>query len=315
MKYVLGFDGGGTKTECVLMDVKKAVRAKGRSGPSNPMRVGFGGALASVSEAGRLALQSAQVSLEDVAGICAGLGGAGQAEAARKMKKLLNEEYPGRVIHVCTDLDLTLEATGEGAAIVLVAGTGSAAMGRDAEGRIARVGGHGPLLGDEGSAYEVGKRAAIAELREFDRNGVSSAFGMKILKELGMECWQEFQTRVYAVPDEVFPRIFPVVAKAADEGDAGAQELLQLAAAELAWLAKDLVERLHLREQRFLLATTGGMVQRSKYFDEQLNRRLREAAPLADFDELAMTAAEAAARIALRMLEIEAPERSEIDGN
>jgi len=48
MRYVLGFDGGGTKTECALMDELGRVRATGRSGPSNPMRVGFGGALAAV---------------------------------------------------------------------------------------------------------------------------------------------------------------------------------------------------------------------------------------------------------------------------
>ncbi len=312
---MLGFDGGGTKTECVLMDEEKSVRAQGRSGPSNPTRVGFGGALASVSEAARLALQNARIPLEDVAGICAGLAGTGDADAARKMKRLLGEEYSGRVVHVCTDLDLTLEATGEGPAIVLVAGTGSAAVGRDRQGKIARMGGHGPLLGDEGSAYDIGKRAAIAELRGYDRDGVISAFGTKILKELGMESWEEFQTRVYAVPDEVFPRIFPVVAKAADEGEAGAQELLQLAAAELAWLANDLVDRLNLREQKFLLVKTGGMLQRSKYFDEQLNLRLHEAEPQAEFGALAMTTAEAAARMALRMLRSKDHERSELGGN
>src|SRR5208337_5149753 len=53
MRYVLGFDGGGTKTECVLMDESRHVLARSRSGPSNPMRVGFGGALAAVCEAAR----------------------------------------------------------------------------------------------------------------------------------------------------------------------------------------------------------------------------------------------------------------------
>jgi N-acetylglucosamine kinase-like BadF-type ATPase len=315
MKYVLGFDGGATKTECVLMDTRNSVRAHGRSGPSNPLRVGFGGALAAVSEATRLALQNAKVPLEEVAGICAGLAGTGQEESARKMKRLLSEEYSGRVVHVCTDLELTLEATGDGPAIVLVAGTGSAAVGRDPEGRVARVGGHGPLLGDEGSAYDIGKKAAIAELREYDRSGVCSVLGAKILKELQLQNWQEFQTHVYNLPDEVFPRIFPVMAQAADEGDAKARELLQLAAAELAWLANDLVVRLNLREQEFLLVKTGGMLQRSRYFDEQLNQRLREAAPQAEFGSLAMTAAEAAARIALRMLKIDGQESNVRGGN
>jgi N-acetylglucosamine kinase-like BadF-type ATPase len=307
MKYVLGFDGGGTKTECVLMDAERNVRSQGRSGPSNPLRVGFGGSLAAVCEAGRLALQNAKVSNEQVAGLCAGLAGTGQAEAARKMKRLLGQEYPGALVEVCTDLELTLEATGDGPAIVLVAGTGSAAVGRDAEGNTVRVGGHGPLLGDEGSAYDIGKRAAIAQLRYYDRNGHTSASGAKILKELGVESWQEFQARVHAVPDELFPKIFPVVARAADEGDTEAQELLQSAATELSLLVNDLVSRLNLREQKFLLVKTGGMLQRSRYFDERLNERLRTAAPQAEFGALAVAAAEAAARIALRMV------RSEVD--
>jgi glucosamine kinase len=312
MKYVLGLDGGGTKTECVLMDVEKTVCAHGRSGPSNPLRVGFGGALAAVCEAARWAIQDAKVATEDVAALCAGLAGAAASQAARKMEKLLLEEFPGRIVHVCTDLELTLEATGEGAAIVLVAGTGSAAVGRDIHGHIARVGGYGPLLGDEGSAYDIGKRAVMAALREYDRTGKTSKLGAKILKELRMNDWQDFQTRVHAVPDEVFPRIFPVVGKAADEGDTGAQEFLQLAAAELARLVNDLVERLDLHEQEFLLVKSGGTVHRSKYFDEQVNQRLREAAQHAEFGTLAMTAPEAAARMALRLLNDHGSEGSEL---
>ncbi len=306
MKYVLGLDGGGTKTECVLMDEENTVCGQGRSGPSNPMRVGFGGALASLCEAARWAMQDAKVSTEDVVALCAGLAGASADEASRKMKKLLAEEYVGKMVHVCTDLDLTLEATGEGAAIVLVAGTGSAAVGRDIHGNVRRVGGHGPLLGDEGSAYDIGKRASVAALREKDRTGKTSELGAIILKELRMNDWPEFQARVHAMPDEVFPRIFPLIGKAADAGDRRAQELLQLAAEQLAWLVNDLVDRLELREQEFLLVTTGGMVQRSLYFDEQLNLRLREAAPRARFGTLGMTAAEAAARIALRLLKDQA---------
>jgi N-acetylglucosamine kinase-like BadF-type ATPase len=311
MKYVLGLDGGGTKTECVLMDQHKTVRARGCSGPSNPMRVGFGGALASVCEAARWAMQDAKVASEDIAGLCAGLAGTAASEAARKMKKLLSEEFAGKFVQVCTDLELTLEATGEGPAIVLVAGTGSAAVGRDAQGNIARVGGHGPLLGDEGSAYDIGKRAAIVALREYDRTGQITELGAKILKELRLANWEEFQTRVHAVPDDVFPKIFPVIGKAADQGDCDAREFLQLAAAELSWLVKDLVDRLGLREQKFLLVKTGGMVNRSLYFDEQMNQRLRDAAQRAEFGTLAMTAAEAAARIALRLMTHKGSERDE----
>jgi glucosamine kinase len=308
MRFVLGFDGGGTKTECVLMDETGEMRAKGRSGPSNPMRVGFDAAFAAVCEAGRKAIQNAKLLPEDVRVVCAGLAGAAQPESQRKLSLLLAEEYPGNAIEVCTDLDLTLEATGDPRAIVLIAGTGSGAVGRDLNGRVIRVGGHGPLLGDEGSAYDVGRHASIAALREYDRGMPDSPLAARILRELGIANWEDFHLPVYSAPDEVFPRIFPVVTAAADEGDSNARALLQDAAAELAGLVADLVARLQWKSEKFLLAKSGGMVGRSVYFDKILDDRLRAAAPHAEFGSLVMTAAEAAARMAVRLLPAAAKE-------
>jgi len=302
MRYVLGFDGGGTKTECVLMDDASRVLARSRSGPSNPMRVGFGGALAAVCEAARSALNSVNIPYADVTALCAGLAGTGHADAERKMKRLLEEEFSGKTVIVCTDLELTLEATGDGPAIVLIAGTGSAAVGRDAHGQIARIGGHGPLLGDEGSAFDVGRRAAIAAIHEFDRTGVNSAVGKLILRELEVSTWHEVQSLVQGVPDEVFPRIFPVIVLAADQGDSTARKLLQDAAGDLATLVAALMERLRLHDQNFLLAKTGGMIGRSLFFDQQMDERLRAIAPHAQFGAMAISPAESAARLALRFL-------------
>ena len=284
------------------MDEMGRVCITARSGPSNPMRVGFGGALAAVCEAGRLALQDAKVGAADVAAVCAGLAGAAQPESERKMQKLLNEEFPGRLVKVCTDLDLTLEATGGGPAVVLVAGTGSAAVGRRKNEPILRVGGHGPLLGDEGSAYDVGRRAVIGALREADRGKEDSPLAKRILKELHIADWEDLHLRVYAAPDDVFPRIFPIVAAAADEGDAEAAALLEHAASELSGLVADLLERLELKGQKLLLVKSGGMVGRSELLDRLLNRKLKLVAPQAEFGALLMSNAEAAARLALRMI-------------
>jgi N-acetylglucosamine kinase-like BadF-type ATPase len=302
MRYVLGFDGGGTKTECVLMDEASRVLARSRSGPSNPMRVGFGGALAAICEAARSALNSVNLPPAEVTALCAGLAGTGHTDAERKMKRLLEEEFSGKTVIVCTDLELTLEATGEGPAIVLIAGTGSAAVGRDARGQIARIGGHGPLLGDEGSAFDVGQRAAIAAVHEFDRTGGNSAIGKLILQELDVSTWHEVQSLAHSAPDEVFPRIFPVIVRAADQGDPAARELLLHAADDLATLVAALMQRLKLHDQKFLLVKTGGMIGRSFFFDQQVDERLRAIAPHAQFGAMAISPAESAARLALQFL-------------
>lgn len=302
MRYVLGLDGGGTKTECVLMDESRHVVASSRGGPSNPMRVGFGGALAAVCDAARMAILTAKISSDSVLSICAGLAGTGYPESGRKMRLLLEEEFPGKLVRVCTDMELTLGAAGEGAAIVLIAGTGSAAIGRDAQGRTGRVGGHGYLLGDEGSAYHVGQRAVRDSLRHVERTGTDTLLGRKILAEIGAPTWADLQSRVYAAPDEVFPRLFPTVLQAAEGGDEIAQTLLNDCAAALAELVGDLAEHLQLQSQKFLLARTGGMLGRSTYFDTRLDLYLQKAVPLGQFSSLRLSPAEAAAHLALQLL-------------
>jgi N-acetylglucosamine kinase-like BadF-type ATPase len=247
-------------------------------------------------------MSNAKLSASDIRVVCAGLAGAAQTESQRKMRKLLSEEFPTQMVQVCTDVDLKLEAAGEGRAIVLNVGTGTFAVGRDAHGEAIRVGGHGPLLGDEGSAYDVGRRAAIAALREADRGKSDSPLASRILKELQAADWEDVQLRVYTAPDEIFPRIFPVVAAAADEGDPEAQGLLEHAGSELASLVSDLAERLELKSERFLLVKSGGMVGRSAYFDRLLDEKLKAAVPDAEFGESLVLAAEAAARLALRMM-------------
>lgn len=305
MHFVLGFDGGGTKTDCVLMDASGTVLARAQGGPSNPLRVGFGSATASLREAARQALEQASTTLghgTTPTAICAGLAGAGPAESAEKLRVLLQAEFPDSQIQICTDLDLALAAAGEGPAIVLLAGTGSFAVGRNAPGETARAGGYGSQIGDEGSAFDIGRRAVLAAMHENDRTGSDSLLGQRLLRELGCANWSEVKVRAQAAADEVFPRLFSVVASLAEIGDGAAQGILRAAAFDLALLAENLAERLELRGTRFYLAKTGGMMGRSIFLEAQLEERLRNAFPSAELGQLRVSPAEAAARLALRLI-------------
>ncbi|MGB8473179.1 MAG: BadF/BadG/BcrA/BcrD ATPase family protein, partial [Candidatus Acidiferrum sp.] len=192
MRFVLGFDGGGTKTDCVLMDESGKILARSQAGPSNPLRVGFGAAISSIREAARQAFaQAALPSDASAAVICAGLAGAGPPESAEKIRALFAAEFPDSRIRICTDLDLALAAAGEGPAIVLLAGTGSFAVGRNTAGDTARAGGYGSQIGDEGSAYDVGRQAVLTAMHENDRTGGDSVLGQRLLRELACESWSE----------------------------------------------------------------------------------------------------------------------------
>jgi glucosamine kinase len=294
MRYVLGFDGGGTKTECFVIDEHGNVLGRAQSGPSNPGRVGLGRAVDSITQSAIAAMTQARVERSAIAAICAGLSGAGDPKAAESISSSLAEQFPGAKIKVCTDLEIALAAVGDGPAIVLIAGTGSVAVGRGTTGGMRRAGGLGPQLGDEGSATDIGRKAlAIAKMYR-DKSGEESPLGKQMATQLGNAARNPSA--------EMFPRLFPVVANAADTDDEMARGILRDAAGHLAALVKTLVNELGLEKVPFRLAKSGGMIGRCAFFDDLLDRRLLHAAPLGKIGLLPILPAHAAALMALETL-------------
>jgi len=300
MRAFLGFDGGGTKTECVMLDEHARVVGTSKSGPSNPTRIGFASAAKAVEQAADLALTQAGARRDQVVAICAGLAGTGKDENRDHMKVLLSAAFPGAVIEVLTDLELPLAAIDPGPAMVLVAGTGSAAIGRDAQGNIARAGGFGRDVSDEGSAYDVGRSAVELAAQQQSAAGKDSRLGLHILSQLGCRHWAEVREKIAADRDAVYPRIFPVVAAAADGGDESARALLANAAQKLAALVRDLSGQLRLAGAPFALVKTGGMIGRSTCLDQLLEASLAAVVPDARAVSLRVPPAETAARLAFQ---------------
>ena len=298
MRCVLGFDGGGTKTECVAMDFSGSLLARGRGPASNPTRIGFDLAAAGVRQAADNTLATLPQAGE-IAALCAGLAGTAKPENRERMLQLLKEKFPGVPIDLRTDLDLPLSAMPDGPAIVLVVGTGSAAIGRNAAGNQQREGGYGPSGSDEGSAFDIGRSAVVA-VRQRDDSDAASELSRQILRHLGCANWHDADARVATNPDDVYPRVFPVIAASADAGNPLAQALLRDAALKLASMALRLAKSLDIAPQTFPLGKTGGTIGRSPFFDQALDQQLRAALPLAVVVPRPADAAETAARIALR---------------
>jgi glucosamine kinase len=295
MRYVLGFDGGGTKTECVLMDPAGKIVTRSFSGPSNPYRVGVEPATREIEKAADLCLQEAGARRNAVAAIGAGLAGTGNPELKEAMRASLAAAFPRTAVSVFTDLEAALAAAGDGPVIVLVAGTGSAAIGRNVQGQIWRTGGQGPRLGDDGSAFDIGSRAVARAMGEYERLGRNSALGSKILEQLGYASWQELREHTKSEPDSVFPLVFPIVAWLADAGDAAAREILVQAVGELSSLVNAVAEHSGHGRDEIRIVKMGGMVGRSAFFDAQLDAALKRILPHAQIGRLQVSPAEAAA--------------------
>jgi N-acetylglucosamine kinase-like BadF-type ATPase len=301
--YCIGFDGGGTKTECVLVDRAGVIVAQAVTGPSNPLRIGFDEAFEALTAATDRVLSAAHLEARQVQGVCAGLAGAGRSRVVKRVMAFLVDTFPGADVCVTTDLEVALEAAvGTGEGVVVIAGTGSAAYGRNASGHTARAGGHGPWVGDQGSAFELGRRAVAAVARARDALGPTTVLADMIPAALELASWEMLIEHIAENPDEVFPRVFPLVVDAAAADDATAREILVTGALSLGGLAANLVRRLGLAQKRFVLAKAGGVFGRSMEFDSAFDAAILSVAPKAQVEPLRVPPAVGAARMAQRQV-------------
>ncbi len=245
MPYYLAIDGGGTKTRCLLAD-ETTVLANATAGGSNIVRLGEQPAREALHTAVRKVCTTAKISPAQIGAVCIGAAGAARPEIAAKIRNILAElmGVTPVSIEVVGDAEIALEAAfGAGPGVVVIAGTGSIAYGRDAAGRIVRAGGWGFAISDEGSGHWIGRRAISAVVNAHDQDGETALTAM-ILHAWKISTLDELVQHANSTPPPDFPRLFPIVLRAADEGDAIARDLLAEAGAKLANLAAIVVRRL-----------------------------------------------------------------------
>ena len=270
MAYYLGIDGGGTKTRCVLGG-EISVLAQAVCGGSNIVRLGETRAREALHAAIRQVCASAKIAPHEICAICIGAAGAARQEIAGKIRAMVAEldmELSRARIQVVGDTVIALEAAfGSGPGVITIAGTGSIALGRDAEGHTARAGGWGFAVSDEGSGQWIGRQAVSAVLRARDQQP-ETALAAGALAAGILETWKlaDFDALVVFAnsnPPPEFPRLFPVVLRAAEEGDLAAGQLLTGAGTELATLAATVLRRIAPTPPYVPVATTGSVFRQS----------------------------------------------------
>ena len=143
----LGIDGGGSKTSCLIGD-ETSVLGAGTGGASNVVRVGEAQARESLATAIHQACTGANIKPSEISSVCVGLAGAARPEIGELVRGIISEVISGEIkpdeINVVGDMVIALEAAfGNGPGVIVIAGTGSIAYGRDREGQTARAGGWG----------------------------------------------------------------------------------------------------------------------------------------------------------------------------
>ena len=270
-QLIVGVDGGGTKTTAwlALCDAS-GVTVVGRAtvGGSNIQAVGADAAKANLLQAINGAFQSSGRLPERLECLCVGSAGSARADARAQLTQFLEERLDVAQLLLVSDAELLLAAAAEdGVGIALIAGTGSLAWGRNSSGMTARAGGWGFLLGDEGSAFAVGRAGVSAALRSVDSTGPMTLLAERICEHFRVDGPDALVSKVYGATD---PRLeiasaAPVVFAAADAKDRIAVEIVHTAAQHLALLLTAAARQLQLPDSAALAMAGGLLVHQPAY--------------------------------------------------
>ncbi len=226
-RFFLGVDGGQSSTKAVIGDLSGTILGRAIGGPCNHAAAGAGEAkLRSVMRALLRDVTMAAGLPEGTVfdGACFSMSG-----GADDKRAVLEEVTPAEAIEVTIDATGALEgATGGGTGIVVIAGTGSIALGRDASGAVVRVGGWGYLFGDEGSAFDIVRRALRAALGSEEGWVDPTQLKEVLLEATESNTVNEALHRFYTSdwPRDRIAAIAPRVDRLAERGDTGAKDVL-----------------------------------------------------------------------------------------
>ena len=191
------------------------------------------------------------------AAACVGLSGGAEDKEAYARELIRADKY--KITH---DADIALSGATKGQpGIIVIAGTGSMAFGRNATGRAARAGGWGYVFGDEGGAFDIVRQALRESLRFEEGWGPATTLRDRLLKTTGARDANELLHRFYTpeFPRKRIAALAPLVTEAAEAGDDAAEMVLRLATAQLALLAQNVHEQLFQQGEAVPVCYAGGV--------------------------------------------------------
>jgi len=297
----VGVDGGGTKTEAVIMDANLRVIGEGRSGPSNPLRVGITGAAAAVREAIDSACAVAKLRRGDLVAAEIGLAGARRKELRERMRETLSSLAIGEV-QVVTDAEIAMYGATDGApGVVVIAGTGSICCGINGRGKSFCAGGWGPIAGDEGAGAWLARRALRAVAHASDGRGPETLLTELACSYFHVSTPDDLTTAIYAptITNEWLAGFGRDVVEAAKRKDEVALEIVLDGGRELGLAVVAVIRQLQMERERFQIAYVGGVFRSAgDLILNPLRNEVKKVAPRTFFEPPRFAPAVAAARMA-----------------
>jgi glucosamine kinase len=305
MRYVLGIDAGGTKTRALVADETGQVVGDALGGGANLRTHGE----LEVEKVLHAVIEDACMDAPATPdAVALGIAGADRPPDEAVLRAILRRIGFRNHVVVTNDARIAFVAgSPERVGLALVCGTGSIAWGRNRAGKIARSGGWGWHVGDEGSGFWIGERAIRAVLRAVDGRGPATTLDRALSEHFAIA---EPEQILYAIYDREFPRtrvakFAAQVDAAARTGDAVANGILADAAAELVCAASSVRDQLELEEGPYDVVLSGGTFAAVPILELDVGRRLES--PRARVRTLTQAPAIGAVKLAIEALDLPDP--------
>lgn len=309
-QIALGVDGGGTKTEAVLLDAAGRLLGRGLGGPSSFDKTGLDAATANIGAAIAAARAAAQLPEGPFDAAFFGMAGVTSEQdrdTVRSIGRALNVA-PAAKIGVDHDLRAALAGGLSGRpGIVVIAGTGSSTYGINAAGKSWKSGGYGTMISDDGSSFWFGVRAIRAAAMIADgRLSQASAplLYEPVMRQLGIGSVDDIMHRLHVAgisPAEV-AALAPLLLEAARQGDAYALAAIREGMGELALCVGAVARELGMTTDRCELALVGGVFRNGELVIGPLRDAVQHHVPGCEPRLAELPPAQGAAILALQSL-------------
>jgi N-acetylglucosamine kinase-like BadF-type ATPase len=281
-RLVLGVDGGGSKTHAMVADERGRVLGFASSDRSNWEDTGLDGARIALEKAITGALAAAGVMAGELAASALGLAGLDWDDDRPMLAALIDPLGLGGPMALDNDAFIALRAgTAEPSGVVVIAGTGTVAAGRDRAGRTFRTLGLGPMYGDFGSATDVAEEGIRAVAEAWTGGGPATSLSELLPPLAGCASPEELLRRFSrgAIP---LPPAAPLVLREAAAGDQACRAIVVQAGKALGEAAALVARRLGMEDEAFDMVMAGGLFRgRSRLLETNLAEALHRVAPRA----------------------------------
>ena len=279
MEYLIGIDGGGTKTKCVLADSNKKILHECSGGPSNFLILGTETVSETLFKLIEECKEKLQISYSEIS-VVLGTTGAGRRSDAETLEKAFANYCQSKSIQlksfrVESDARIALEGAFSGnPGSILIAGTGSIMFGKDAKENIHRVGGFGRYIGDEGSGFAIGKKGLIAASRAFDGRGGKTTLLNLLAEKFKIDTPENLIIEVYRNNFDIASAA-PLVFEAAEQNDPACLKIIEEETDELLLHLVTMHEKIN--ETVLHVSFIGGLISSDNIYSRTLLKKIKDS--------------------------------------